>query len=84
MLRTAEWKYVHWEGFRPQLFDLVADPGEFIDLGAADRCRAVRARLSERLFDWLATRKRRTTVDDDGVERRTDNHRAHGIHIGIW
>ena len=44
----------------------------------------LRARLSERLFDWLATRKRRTTVDDEAVERRTDNHREHGIHIGIW
>jgi len=40
--------------------------------------------MRERLFDWLATLKRRATVTDRDVELRTDAHRAHGIHIGIW
>ena len=84
MVRTAEWKYVHWQGFRPQLFDLAADPRELADLGAVARHDAVRARMRERLFDWIATGKRRTTVTDDEVAQRTDAHRAHGIHIGIW
>jgi arylsulfatase A-like enzyme len=84
MVRTAEWKYVHWEGFRPQLFDLVADPREFCDLGADPRRCAERTRLAERLFDWLATRKRRTTLSDATVAARTDTHRQRGIHIGIW
>ncbi len=84
MVRTADWKYVHWEGFRPQLFDLDADPHELVDLGADPRHDAVRARLRERLFDWMATAKRRTTVTDEVVEAGTDAHRAHGIHIGIW
>jgi arylsulfatase A-like enzyme len=84
MVRDHERKYVHFEGFRPQLFDLAADPMEQRDLGADPRFEAVRARMRERLFDWLAARKRRTTVDDAGVEERTDTHRAHGIHIGIW
>ena len=35
---AAQWKYVHWEGFRPQLFDLDADPLEL------DRWRARRLR----------------------------------------
>jgi arylsulfatase A-like enzyme len=84
MVRTDDWKYVHWEGFRAQLFDLAADPLEQCDLGADPRCDAVRARMRERLFDWLAASKRRTTVDDAEVEARTDTHRRHGIHIGIW
>ncbi|MET0682409.1 MAG: sulfatase-like hydrolase/transferase [Casimicrobiaceae bacterium] len=84
MVRTEDWKYVHWEGFRPQLFDLDADPREFADLGADPRHDAVRARLRERLFDWIATVKRRTTVTDEAVAEGTDVHRAHGIHIGIW
>jgi arylsulfatase A-like enzyme len=84
MVRTTQWKYVHWEGFRPQLFDLVRDPHEFRDLGADRAHDAVRANMRARLFDWLATRKRRTTVSDELVEARTDAHRAHGIHIGIW
>ena len=50
MVRDARWKYVHWQGFRPQLFDLHNDPQEYFDLGAdpgeiaralgADRCCA--------------------------------------------
>ncbi len=34
MVRTDRWKYVFWQGFRPQLFDLDADPDEYCDLGA--------------------------------------------------
>lgn len=84
MVRDREWKYVHWEGFRPQLYRLADDAGELADLGADPRFDAERARLRERLFDWLAAGKRRTTIDDALVESRTDAHRAHGIHIGIW
>lgn len=84
MVRTMQWKYVHWEGFRPQLFDLVADPLEQNDLGAESGLGAVRSEMRDRLFDWLAASKRRTTVDDAEAEARTDAHRAHGIHIGIW
>ena len=72
MVRTTEWKYVHWEGFRPQLFDLGADPDEFRDVGASPAFDAMRSRLRERLFDWLATRKRRTTVSDERVEARQE------------
>ena len=84
MVRTDAWKYVHWEGFRPQLFDLDADPQELLDLGADARHDAVRSAMRERLFDWMATGKRRTTVSDEVVASRTDAHRGHGIHIGIW
>jgi len=84
MARTAEWKYVHWQGYRPQLFDLANDPQERLDLGAAPGHERVRGEMRARLFDWLADLKHRTTVADALVERRTDTHRARGIHIGIW
>ena len=84
MVRTPEWKYVHWQGFRPQLFDLARDPLELRDLGAARGNERIRADLHARLFDWLADLKRRTTVSDAQVEQRTDAHRGHGIHIGVW
>jgi choline-sulfatase len=32
MIRHERWKYVHHVGFRPELFDLAADPGETRDL----------------------------------------------------
>ena len=40
--------------------------------------------MHERRFDWLVTLKRRTTVGDATVMHRTDAHRRHGIHIGVW
>ena len=84
MIRERAWKYIHWEGFRPQLFALEDDPGEARDLGADPRFEGERARLRDRLLEWLASGKRRTTVDDALVESRTDAHRAHGVHIGVW
>jgi hypothetical protein len=54
------------------------------DLGATADHATVEAELKERLFDWLAAAKRRTTVTDAEVLHRTDGHRRHGIHIGIW
>ena len=84
MVRTSRWKYVEWPGFRPQLFDLETDPGEYQDLGE-DRGRAgVRREMKERLFDWMAARKIRARLSDAEVEARTDTHRDRGIHIGIW
>jgi arylsulfatase A-like enzyme len=84
MVRNAEWKYVHWQGFRPQLFDIVRDPLELHDLGAASGHERIHADLRARLFDWLADLKRRTTASDALVEQRTDAHRGHGVHIGVW
>ena len=40
--------------------------------------------MRAQLFDMLAASKRRTTVSDDEIARRTDAHRRHGVHIGIW
>jgi arylsulfatase A-like enzyme len=84
MVRTSRWKYVHWLGMRPQLFDLDADPSESRDLGARPGHEAVIAEMQSRLFDWLSRAKRRTTVSDGEVDDRTDAHRRHGVHIGIW
>ena len=84
MVRTTEWKYVDWQGFRPQLFDVARDSLELNDLGAAAGFERIRSELRERLFEWLAGLSRRTTVSDAQVEARTDAHRRHGVHIGIW
>ncbi len=84
MVRTSGWKYVHWLGMRPQLFDLDADPAELLDLGAQPGHDGLIAEMRTRLFDWLAGAKRRTTVSDREVDDHTDAHRRHGVHIGIW
>jgi arylsulfatase A-like enzyme len=84
MVRGARWKYVHWRGFRPQLFDLDADPGEFADLGADSRCAAERSAMHARLLEWFAARRQRVTLADQGVEERTDRAKAHGLYYGTW
>jgi arylsulfatase A-like enzyme len=84
MLRTARWKYVLYEGFGPQLFDLADDPHEFDDRGGDPALAAVRQELHERLFEWARSRKSRITVSDDEIRRRADTHRSRGIYIGEW
>lgn len=84
MLRTDRWKYIEYEGFRPQLFDLAADPGELSDLGDDDAHEAVRHALHERLFTWMRSRRMRVTMSDEEVEKRTGTHKKRGNFIGVW
>ena len=84
MVRTADWKYIHYEHFRPQLFNLQTDPEELHDLGESTAHAEVRAAMHERLFAWLRTRRTRTTVADDAVAQRTDTAKQRGISIGVW
>lgn len=84
MVRTADWKYIYYEGFRPQLFDLSADPHELRDLGLGAAYAEVRAALHERLFTWLRTRRTRATLTEEMAAQRTANTRRRGIMIGEW
>jgi arylsulfatase A-like enzyme len=84
MVRTDDWKYVHWTGFRPQLFDLRHDPDELRDLGADPAREPVRREMRERLFAWFCGLKHRTTVTHDDVERGTAAHKAAGVFFGVW
>lgn len=45
MIRQGRWKYIHYPGFAPQLFDLWSDPQERHDLGQDPSFAAVRQRL---------------------------------------
>lgn len=85
MLRDARWKYVHWSsGYRPQLFDLAADPEEFHDLGADPAHEEIRAGMREGLLRWFTQLKRRTTLTWAEAELRTDRHKAAGVFYGEW
>jgi len=84
MVRTGRWKYIAYEGFRPQLFDLQVDPDEYDDLGESAPHAAVRAEMATRLFDWLRHRRIRTTIADSDVEKRTGNAKTRGILFGVW
>jgi arylsulfatase A-like enzyme len=84
MVQTAAWKYIYYEHFRPQLFDLNADPDEFHDLGDSPAHAAVQAALHERLFTWLRTRRTRTTIANTTIDARTAGTQRRGIRIGVW
>jgi arylsulfatase A-like enzyme len=84
MLRTDRWKYVHFKGFRPQLFDLIEDPNEFVDLGASPSHQGVRQQLHEQLLDRLTDRRNRVTVDDEWIRGIRARERQAGIIIGKW
>jgi len=84
MVRGDRWKYVHWQDFRPQLFDLAADPEEFVDLGADASHETVRETMRGHLMTWFMRLKRRTTVTDTGVEQATAAHKRAGVFFGVW
>jgi arylsulfatase A-like enzyme len=84
MLRTERWKYVLFEDFRPQLFDLENDPQELDDRGADPALQSVRQELHDRLFHWSRNRKSRITMSDGDIVQRADTHTKRGIFIGEW
>ena len=63
MVRWRDWKYVHYTGLPPQLFDLQADPHELVDLGTDTSQRAVAARED-------GTRRLAAICDADAVNAR--------------
>ena len=84
MVRTERWKYVHWLGMRPQLFDLREDPDEFVDLGADPGLAKVRAELRDRGTEQWTAMRIRTGVADEVVAARTEDWKRNGLQIGVW
>jgi len=83
-LRTATHRYVNWLDLPEQLWDLRSDPDQFDDLGREASTEGDRQHLRERLLDFLARRKHRTTLSDEAVERSTASHKKAGVFYGQW
>ena len=85
MIKNTYWKYIYWEGYRAQLYDLLNDPNEFNDL-AENHDQSERLEdFEKQLFSWLRNRKQRTVVELDELYKRSPeaDERA-GIIIGRW
>jgi choline-sulfatase len=67
MLRFGQWKYCHYVGARPQLFDLDADPEELADV-AADPRYAAKLAEGERLL--------RAALDPEATDARAKRRQA--------
>lgn len=61
MLRKGRWKYHHYVGLAPELFDLEDDPEELVDLGRSAAHAQVRAELHQAL---------REICDPEAVDRQ--------------
>jgi arylsulfatase A-like enzyme len=84
MVRTVDWKLVHYDGFPPQLYDLNNDPLELEDRGSDLGRASRRAELYQLLFSWTRLRKNRITMSDADVLARGDRSQASGVIIGAW
>jgi arylsulfatase A-like enzyme len=85
MACDQRWKLLYFEGFRPMLFDLEADPNELSDLGEDPRFEAERSRLTEAIFAWSRRARQRVTVSDQDVREMNDAANVdQGALIGFW
>jgi len=67
MLRFGKWKYCHYVAYRPQLFDLEADPEELVDLATDPGFADVVAEGERRL---------RGTLDPEAVDARAKERQS--------
>ena len=83
-LRDDQWKFVHSEGFRSMLFNLIDDPHEFKDLGQSKLHREIVDTYALKLSNWLLERKRYTTANDIYIRDWLHDDRFSGMQIGVW
>ena len=85
MIKNNHWKYIYWEGYRAQLFDLKNDPNEFVDLGNSAEHQQQGDEFEGQLFSWLRTRKQRTEPHlEELYGRCPEADEKAGIIIGRW
>ena len=84
MVRTESWKYIRYQKFPPQLFDLQTDPKELKDLGSDSELKSVRDILEERLNEWVRTRHLRSTISHQTIDSRTGTAKERGYLFGVW
>lgn len=65
VIRDTQFKYVHFAGLRPLLFDLTRDSGELTDVSGGPAYAAVRLEYAEKLLGWRARNLDRTMT---GIE----------------
>ncbi len=85
MLRGERWKYIYYNGFRPQLFDLNKDPQELNDLGDDPDYAGIQDNLLRRLIRWQRSLKPRIGMPYDKLAGMGPAHDEKiGIIIGRW
>ncbi|MCC0045061.1 MAG: hypothetical protein H6892_12010 [Brucellaceae bacterium] len=75
---------MHAPGFRPMLFDLVADPQELRDVGGDPEFASIVAMMETRLQEWATRPSQRTTVPKDRIIAMRAGKPATGVLIGVY
>ena len=85
MIREKRWKYIHYNLFPPQLFDLENDPQELNDLGRSEENRRVLSGMKKLLLDWRRRLRPRVGMPYDNLDGMgPERDEALGIIIGRW
>ena len=85
MVRNLRWKYVHYQGFDAQLFDLENDPNELADLGTDSKYQTVREYMMQCISKWQDSLKRRPGINYEHLlGQGPDRDEEYGIIIGRW
>ena len=74
MLRDGRWKYLHYVNYRPQLYDLEADPEELRDLAGEPAHAHVLEACRTRLFEFCDP----VEVDQRAKRRQAELLARHG------
>ncbi len=69
VIRDEHFKYVHFAGLKPLLFDLNAGPGEFIDLAAEPAFAATTLHYAQMLLSWRQTHEDQTLTHKMATSR---------------
>jgi arylsulfatase A-like enzyme len=84
MVADQRWKMIHFEsGHRPMLFDLHADPGELVDLGASPDHADVIATMYDKLDAWARRPAARTTYSTARFLAGRKGAGRKGVMIGV-
>lgn len=84
MIRSERWKYIEYQGAQAQLFDLAADPDEFVDLGADPGYSSICSQMRDQLHEWRANRRLTTTISPEEIEAYNRAELDIGFSIGEW
>ncbi len=69
VIRDEHFKYVHFAGLKPLLFDLNGGPGEFIDLAAEPAFAATTLHYAQLLLSWRQTHEDQTLTHKMATSR---------------
>ena len=82
MIADKRYKFMHAEGFRPMLFDMLEDPDELNDVAEDSAYLSVIDMMKARLADWALRNAQRTTISDQDIVNRRGGSRQRGLLIG--